>query len=70
MATARAVDGGCAEQCHGGGNAPWLPGIDEGKQRRCAAAFDGERQAPVADNVFDEALQHEADEGEVSGGSI
>jgi hypothetical protein len=32
--------------------------------------FDGGKQAPVAGDVFSEALQHEADEGEVSGGLI
>jgi hypothetical protein len=44
-ATARAVDGGCVGQGHGRGAAPWRSGDDEGKQRRCAVAFDGSRQA-------------------------
>jgi hypothetical protein len=69
-AMARATDGGCAGQGHGGGNAPWQLGDDEGKQLRCAVALDGGRMAPAADDIFGEALQHEADEGEVSGGLI
>jgi hypothetical protein len=55
---------------HGGGNAPWQPDDDGGKQLRCAVALDGGRTAPTVDDIFGEALQHEADEGEVSGGLI
>jgi hypothetical protein len=53
---ARAADGGCAGQGQGDGNTPWLSSDDEGKQWRCALAFDGGRQAPATGDVFGEAL--------------
>jgi hypothetical protein len=35
-----------------------------------STAFQGGGEATVADDIYGEALQHEADEGEVSGGLI